>query len=183
VLPRPLRFGLFLARIWTGVFFLVTAEWKLNQPGKTIPQSIDVFRDGIYTETLQRALAHPPELWGWKIPLFPDLIENVLLPGASFFAPAILFFEALLGLLLVWGLGVRLFAALGFLLMMAFNLAKVLSNWSPPEPTGVFAFTVHASNWPVTILLLLLCLGAAGRILGLDLWVRAKWPAWLRWIG
>ena len=74
------------------------------------------------------------------------------------------------------GLGVRLTASLGVLLMLAFNLAK-------PQPSrqrrtirsGVYLFTVRTANWPVTLLLLLLALAAAGRILGLDALAARAW--------
>jgi uncharacterized membrane protein YphA (DoxX/SURF4 family) len=171
-----------VARLWTGAFFLVTAWWKLVQDGYTIGEKIEYFRED-YVATIQGAIARPPELFGQPLGFYADFLEGVMLPGAAVLAPAILFFEALLGLSLVLGLGVRLTASLGVVMMLAFNLAKPQPGAAPDDPMGVFLFTVRSANWPVTLLLLLLAVAAAGRILGLDAWLRARGPRGLRWIG
>lgn len=181
--PLGARSGIFLLRLWTGGFFLVTAWWKLIQDGLTIGEKIDHFREVEYVGTIQRAIAHPPELFGHPLGFYSEFLESVMLPAAPVFAPLILFFEALLGLSLVLGAGVRLTASVGVLLMLAFNLAKPQPGSGADDAVGVFLFTVHSANWPVTLILLLLALVPAGRILGLDLWVRARGPRWLRWIG
>ena len=181
-LPGATRFGLLLARLWCGAFFLATAEYKLNQPGLSLGETIDRFRFEEYVPTLERAIASPPAVFGTPLGFYADFLREVMLPAASFAAPAILFFEALLGLCLVLGLGVLLMAALGVVLMLGFNLAKVVGGWEVGDPVGVYLLTVRTANWPVTLLLLLLALAAAGRILGLDRGVPARAPRGLRWI-
>lgn len=174
--------GVFLLRLWTGGFFLVTAWWKLIEEGFTIREKIGFFREE-YVDWIQRAIAQPPELFGHALGFYADFLESVMLPGASVLAPAILVFEVVLGLSLVLGLGVRLTASLGVVMMLAFNLAKPQSGAAVEDPVGVFLFTVRSANWPVTLILLLLALVPAGRIFGLDVWLRARAPRWLRWIG
>lgn len=182
-LPVGAASGVFLLRLWTGGFFLVTAWWKLIEDGRTIGWKIERFREVEYVGMIQRAIEHPPELFGHALGFYADFLESVMLPAATVFAPLILFFEALLGLSLVLGLGVRLTALLGVVLMLAFNLAKPQPGSAMEDPVGVFLFTVRSANWPVTLILLLLALVPAGRILGLDVWLRARAPRWLRWIG
>jgi len=172
-----------LLRVWTGAFFLSTAWWKVVQEGYTIAEKVTRFREYEYVPTIQRAIAHPPEVLGIRLGLYADFLEHVMLPGAYVLAPLILVFEFVLGLSLVLGLGVRLTAALGFLTMLAFSLAKVPSGTPLEDPVGVFLLTVGSANWPVTLILLFLALAAAGRVLGLDAWIRRAAPPWLRWIG
>ena len=144
--------------------------------------TVGVFRDE-YVAWIQRAVAQPPELFGHSLGFYADFLEGVMLPGAPVLAPLILGFEVVLGLSLVVGLGVRLTASLGVVMMLAFNLAKPQRGDALDDPVGVYLFTVHSANWPVTLILLMLALGAAGRVLGLDAWLRARGPRWLRWIG
>ena len=83
--------------------------------------------------------------------------------------PAILFFEGLLGVSLVLGVGVRLMGFLGALLMAAFGLAK-----------GLYVLTItQGTNWILMVMLLALALMAAGRIWGFDARLRHRLPGWV----
>ncbi len=181
-LPLATRAGLVVLRLWAGGFFLVTAWWKLIEDGYTIGEKLDAFEEE-YVFWVQRAILQPPEVFGVRLGFFADFLEGAMLPGAAVWAPLILLFEVVLGLSLVLGLGVRLTASLGVLMMLAFNLAKPQPGAAPEDPMGVLLFTVRSANWPVTLILLLLALAAAGRVLGLDAWLRARAPRWLRWVG
>jgi thiosulfate dehydrogenase [quinone] large subunit len=134
-----------------------------------------------YVGMIEQAIAHPPRVPGSD--LFAAFLRDAMLPAAPVLAPAILFFEVLLGLSLLLGLGVRLSASLGFLMMLAFSLAKPQPGAGPEDPVGVSLLTVKSANWPVTLGLLVLALLAAGRALGLDGWMRRRAPPWLRWAG
>lgn len=181
--PGPLASGtaLVVLRLWTAGFFLVTAWWKLVEPGFSIGEKIAAFRAREYVPVLERAIAHPPRVLGVELGLFADFLESVMLPIAGVAAPALLLFELLLGITLLLGFGVRLFASLGFGMMLAFSLAKAQDPRAVEAPVGVFLFTVRHANWPVTGILLALALLAAGRVLGLDAVVRRRGPPWLRW--
>ena len=181
-LPLGVRSGVVVLRLWTGCFFLVTAWWKLVEEGYTVGEKMGLFREE-YVAWIERAIQQPPELFGTPLGFYADFLEAVMLPAAPVLAPLILVFEVLLGLSLVLGLGVRLTASLGVLMMLAFNLAKPQPFAPSEDPVGVYLFTVHSANWPVTLILLLLALVPAGRILGLDVWLHARGPRWLRWIG
>jgi uncharacterized membrane protein YphA (DoxX/SURF4 family) len=123
-------------------------------------------------------------VFGVELRFFADLLQGVARPLASVGAPAVLFFEAVLGISLVLGFGVRLFATLGFLLMLVFSVGKPQPLADPGEPVGVFLFTVHSANWPLTVILLALALTAAGRVVGLDGWLRRRGALpWTRWMG
>ena len=182
ILPRGAGIGVTVLRLWTGGFFLVTAWWKLVQEGYSVGEKIGHFREETVV-WIERAIRQPPELFGTPLTAYAAFLESVMLPAAPVLAPVILFFELLLGISLVLGVGVRLSALLGFLMMLAFDLAKPQPGGGEADPMGVFLFTVHSANWPVTLILLLLALVPAGRILGLDAWIRARGPRWLRWIG
>jgi uncharacterized membrane protein YphA (DoxX/SURF4 family) len=181
-LPLGVSTGLVVLRLWAGGFFLVTAWWKLIEDESSIGEKIGAFRDE-YVVWIERAAQQPPELFGQPLGFYADFLEGVMLPGAPVLAPLILGFEVVLGLSLVLGLGVRLTASLGVVMMLAFNLAKPQRGDELADPVGVYLFTVRSANWPVTLILLMLALAAAGRVLGLDVWLRARGPLWLRWIG
>ena len=181
--PWPTRIAHVLLRVYAGAFFLATAHYKLVQPGYTLGETMAHFRDVEYPRVIEHAIAHPPVVLGVSLDAFAAFLRDVMLPGAPVFAPAILLFEALLGLCLVLGLGVRLMAGLGFLLMLAFTLAKPDPRALAEDPVGVGLFSVASANWPLTLILLVLCLVAAGRALGLDALLCRRGPPWLRWLG
>ncbi len=143
--PRGWRFGLVALRLWTGGFFLATAWWKLIESGSTVGQKIEAFRIE-YVQMIGGAIANPPELFGMRLGFFADFLRGVMLPHAAWMAPLILAFEVVLGLSLVLGLGVRLTGSLGFLMMLAFTLAKPQPGAGADEPMGVFLFTVRSAN-------------------------------------
>jgi len=181
--PRASRIALVLLRAWTGAFFLVTAWWKLVQEGYSFGEAIERFRVDELLPMVEGAIASPPVALGLRLQAYADLLASVALPASGVLAPAILLFEAVLGLCLLLGLFTRAVAGLGFLLMLAFSLAKPQPGAAPEDPVGVFLFTVKSANWPVTGILLLLSLAAAGRVLGLDRWLRRSGPRALRWMG
>lgn len=181
-LPLGAAVGVTALRLWTGGFFLVTAWWKLVEEGYSVGEKMGFFREE-YVAWIQRAIQRPPELFGTPLTAYSGFLESVMLPAAPVLAPLILLFEAVLGISLVLGAGVRLTASLGLLMMLAFDLAKPQPGGAETDPVGVFLFTVHSANWPVTLILLLLALVPAGRVFGLDTWIRARGPRWLRWIG
>jgi uncharacterized membrane protein YphA (DoxX/SURF4 family) len=159
-----------LLRLWAGAFFLGAAHHKLIEPGWGIAEKVDWFVENEYVPLLQESIASPPRFFGVPLEPFADFLRDVMLPGKGVFGPAILFGEAMLGVSLVLGLFVRLSASLGFLMMLCFSMARDL-----------YVLTVRSANWPIALILLTLVLAAAGRHAGLDAWVRARAPRWLRW--
>jgi uncharacterized membrane protein YphA (DoxX/SURF4 family) len=167
---RATRLTLVVARVWAGAFFIAAVHHKLLFEGYTLAENYEHFRTVDYPDIVQRGIDSPPAVFGWRLDAFADLLEHVALPAADVLAPLVLAGEAWIGLCLVFGAFTRLAAVLGVVLMLAFNLARSLP-----------VVTVKSANWPVTILLVLFGVLAAGRTLGLDQWLRPRVPGWLRW--
>ncbi|MHC5011634.1 MAG: DoxX family protein [Planctomycetota bacterium] len=161
-MPFAPRLGILLLRLFTGALFLDAVQYKVFVSG--YPH----FRDVDYPDIVGGAIASPPHVFGWRLDFYADFLRTVMLPNADVFAPLILAFEALLGISLVLGIGVRLSAFLGFVMMVAFSLAK-----------GLYFLTVRSANWPMTVMLLVLSLVGAGRIWGLDHYLVRRWPRWI----
>jgi uncharacterized membrane protein YphA (DoxX/SURF4 family) len=157
--------------VYTGALFLDAVQWKVLEAGLPLDEAVHRFVAQEYEPLVRHAIAHPPELWGWRLDAYSDFLSAVMLPGASVLGPLVLLFEALLGVSLVLGAGVRGMALGGALLMLAFGLAK-----------GLYFLTVSTgTNWLLMVVLLALALTGAGRIWGLDAWLRPRLPRWLRW--
>jgi hypothetical protein len=173
--PLPVVVALFLLRLWTGLFFCDAAKWKLfdhpSEQGLSFGEGIHAFVRDEYVPMVERAIADPPEVLGTKATWFASLLRDVALPGKDVLGPTILVAEALLGISLVFGIGVRLSASLGFLMMVSFTMAK-----------DVYLFTAGSANGPVTAILLVLAISAAGRAWGLDAVLRRRLPRGIAWI-
>ncbi len=180
--PFASGLALLLLRLFAGALFFYSAWWKLVQPGFSLGEIVDTFRSE-YVQTVQAAIANPPALLGLRLDLFASFLRDVMLPAAPVAAPALLFFEAFLGVSLLLGFGVRLFAALGVVMMLGYSLAKPYAMPDGGVTPGVPLLSVKSANWPLTFLLLALALLAAGRVVGLDARWRRDAPPWLRWIG
>jgi uncharacterized membrane protein YphA (DoxX/SURF4 family) len=165
--PRlwPTQLGLFALRAFTGLVFVDAIYYKLwvtrMSKGGLGLSLFDAF---------EHTVEHPPVLFGWEMRWYSSFLDNVLLPGAVPYVvgPAILVFELLLGISLCFGIGVRLMAFLGALLMLAFGMAK-----------NMYFFTVTGTNWILMMVLLFFALSGAGRVWGLDAKLRGKWPGWI----
>ena len=98
-------------------------------------------------------------------PFYGEIVGRVLLPNFNLFDPLVFFAELVFATSLILGLGVRLTGALGVLF--------VLNLW-----IGLYR---HPQEWPWTYIFLAGLLGlfsvqAAGRSLGLDGWLRNRYP-------
>ncbi len=169
----PVKVALVSLRVFTGAVFLSVAHWKLIKPGLPPGESITRFTEGDYLPLVRHAVDNPPNVLGWELTWFSSLIESVGLGGSApyLIAGAVLIFEALLGICLVLGLGTRLMAFLGALLMAVMGLCKGLPFLTVSRAGG--------SNWYLMMLLFALALMAAGRIWGLDARLRHRLPRWV----
>jgi len=167
----PAKTAILLLRLFCGAIFLGTAHWKLIRPGLPLGETITRFTERDYLPLVQYAVAHPPVVLGWEMTWFSNFLDMVALGGNAPYviAGAVLFFEALLGICLVLGLGTRLMAFLGALLMAVMGLCK-----------GLYFLTVtKGTNWYLVVMLLVLALMAAGRVWGLDARLRHRLPRWI----
>jgi hypothetical protein len=173
-IPLAATIALFVLRVWTGAFFCDAIYYKLvvvPPEGTPLGTTIENFVERDYRPMVEAAIADPPTVFGMPLRLYADFLEGVMLPNAEFFGPAILLGGVLLGITLVLGVAVRLSAACGFVMMLAFSMVKRLP-----------ILTLTSGNWPITLILLALCLLAAGRAWGLDAWLRGRLPRWIRWV-
>jgi len=167
----PAKTAIVVLRVFCGAIFLSTAHWKLIRPGLPVGETFRQFTERDYLPLVQYAVAHPPIVLGWKMTWFSSMLDTVALGGNAPYviAGAVLIFEALLGISLVLGLGTRLMAFLGALLMAVMGLCK-----------GLFFLTVtKGTNWYLAVMLLALALMAAGRVWGLDARLRHRLPRWI----
>lgn len=167
--PSRVGLGLVLLRLHLGALLAWAACFKL-QHHAVLAHGFDAFVEADYRPLVEAAAADPPALWGWRMAWFGDLMRDVMLPGAATFAPLILLGELALGLGLLLGLGTRLVALLGALLLASFALARHLP-----------VLTVQAPNWVMVAGLVAVAAGGAGRRWGIDAWLRPRMPPWLRW--
>jgi len=167
----PAKLAVVALRLFAGAIFLAVAKHKLIDPGFSFGETVKIFTEYDYIPLVEHAVAHPPDVLGWKMQWFSDFLGAVMLGGRAPYviAGGVLVFEALLGFTLVLGMGVRLMAFLGALLMASMGLCK-----------GLYFLTVSTgSNWYLTMILLTLALTGAGRVGGLDRWLRRRLPGWI----
>lgn len=174
------KLGMFLLRVFTGALFLDTVYFKLWLTRMRAPEdgglglglfdAFEHFVDHDYKVHIQRAVETPPVVLGSTWQWWSDMMESVFLPGAVPYVvgPAVLVFELLLGLSLVLGAGVRLFAGLGALLMLVFGLNK-----------AQYLLTIQGINWILCFVLIALATAAAGRMWGLDSRLSRRLPGWV----
>lgn len=171
----PAKLGLFCLRAFTGALFLDAVYYKLwvtrmDRFGLSLMEAFEHFVESDYEPMVRHAIREPPVIFGHPQEWYADFLRNFMLPGVvpDVAGPAILVFEALLGLSLVFGLGVRLTAFLGALLMLAFGLAK-----------NLYFLSVTGPNWILMFVLFFFSLAGAGRIWGADAKLQHRWPAWI----
>jgi uncharacterized membrane protein YphA (DoxX/SURF4 family) len=141
-----------LSRIPIGVLWLFSLRWKL--PPDFAPAEGKGLLDWLQLEAQYPAF----EFYG-------DFVAGVVIPNFTFFAWIIFLVELLVGLSLLTGTLTRLGAAVG--LLMAMNL-------------GIGLLAVP-NEWPWSYVMLAMFHGiflvtAAGRVLGVDGWLRRRSP-------
>lgn len=183
--PRlwPPKLGMFLLRVYIGLVFFQVVHHKIwasrmapPPQGKdmTLREALADFSDTDYLKFVRGGIEQPPVVeifgWRWEMDGYAWFLENVMLPGkVPYIAGAmILGLEFLVALSLVFGIGVRLMAFLGALLLVALALAR-----------NMYFFTVGGTNWLLAFSLLALSLTAAGRIFGFDARLKERWPGWI----
>jgi uncharacterized membrane protein YphA (DoxX/SURF4 family) len=180
----PPKLGLAALRVFAGLVFLAVAHHKWIAPleehlpdGRVVERHLSarervvIFAERDLVPRVDAAIAHPPHVFGWELRGYADFLAAVVRPGKApyVFAALIMAFEALLGLTLVLGVATRLMGFLGALLVTAFGLAKALP----------FLTVTRGTNWYLVMILLTLCLTAAGRLWGLDARLRRRLPGWI----
>ncbi len=148
------------SRILIGLLWLLSLRWKL--PPDFAPASGRGLMDWLNLE-----IQYP------AFDFYAEVVRTLILPNFTLFAWLVFLSELLVGLSLLTGAVTRLGAALG--LLLAINL-------------GVGLLEVPG-EWPWSYAMLamwhgLFLVSGAGRLWGLDRWLRARLPdqALLRWV-
>lgn len=147
------------SRILIGILWLFSLRWKL--PPDFVPAAGKGLMDWFVLEVQYPAFA-----------FYGDLVSSIVIPNFTLFAWMIFFTELLVGLSLLTGTVTRLGGLIG--LLMAINL-------------GIGLLEVPG-EWPWSYVMLamwqaIFVVAGAGRIFGVDGWLRKRKPesGWLKW--
>jgi len=145
------------SRILIGILWLYALRWKL-------PPDFTANTGRSLMDWLQLELQHP------AFDFYADFVASVVVPNFTAFAWIVFLAELLVGLSLLTGTLTRLGGLIG--LLMALNL-------------GIGLLEVPG-EWPWSYVMLamwqgLFLISGAGRILGVDRWLRNRY-GWLRWL-
>ena len=148
-----------ISRVLIGLLWLISLRWKL--PPNFAPATGRGLLDWLQLEVEHAAFG-----------FYGNFVESIVIPNFTLFAWLVFLGELVIGLMLVTGTWTRLAGVLG--LLMAVNL-------------GIGLLEVPG-EWPWSYVMLamwhaLFVVSAAGRIMGVDGWLRQHLPAispWLR---
>jgi uncharacterized membrane protein YphA (DoxX/SURF4 family) len=101
---------------------------------------------------------------------YQHFLQHVVIPHAMLFSYLIIAGEMVAGLSLLFGLGTRLGSAIAMFLFLNYMFAKGRLFWSPDSEDAAVFFSA-----------LVCCLGAAGRVWGVDAWLARRWPRVILW--
>ena len=158
-IPAPL-WPIALSRMLIGVLWLFSLRWKLP------PDFAPAAGKGLM-DWLQLEVQHP------AFSFYGNFVANVVIPNFTLFAWLIFLAELVVGLSLLTGTLTRLGAGLG--LLMALNLGIGLLEVPGEWPWSYMMLAMWQGVFLVT---------AAGRLWGVDAWLRRRWPESrvLRWL-
>jgi len=156
---QPFRFVrralLLILRLHLGVILIITVLGKVL---RSEPFSVEML--GFLNGYVMRNSS----------PWYQHFLQQVVLPRATLFSYLIIAGEVVAGLSLLLGLGTRLGAAIAMFLFLNYMFAKGRLFWSPDSEDAAVFFSA-----------LVCCLGAAGRVWGIDAYLAGRWPRSLLW--
>jgi uncharacterized membrane protein YphA (DoxX/SURF4 family) len=150
--PRAL---LLILRLHLGVILIITVLGKIL---RSDPFSIEML--GFLNGYAMRNSS----------PWYQHFLQHVVIPHATLFSYLIIAGEVTAGLSLLFGLGTRLGSAIAMFLFLNYMFAKGRLFWSPDSEDAAVFFSA-----------LVCCLGAAGRVWGIDAYLARRWPRSLWW--
>ncbi|MDQ3744390.1 MAG: DoxX family protein [Acidobacteriota bacterium] len=145
--PRAL---LVILRVHLGVILLVTNLGKLTRDAPFSAEML-AFLQGYAMRNASGA--------------YQQFLQQLVIPHATLFSYLIMAGELVAGLSLLTGTATRLGAAVAMFLFLNYMLAKGRLFWSPDSEDAAVFFSA-----------LVLLLGAAGRVWGLDAYLARRWP-------
>lgn len=143
------RWILVIPRLFLGVNFAVAVSGKLQGPAA-------------FQGELGGFLTHmQPDEQSW----YQSFVHSVVLPNTATFASLIIAGELYVAIAMLFGLTTRLGALVAALLVLNYMLAKGANLWTPSSNDAAYL-----------ILALVVGLGSAGRVAGIDRFLVARWP-------
>lgn len=147
-----LRKTIALARIATGVFFVVLGQYKVFVP---------TFVDGVMKRAVEGWLER-----GQAAGFYRVFLAHVVLPQAEWFAYLIGFGELLIGLALIVGVWVRPAALAGGFYMLNLLLATL---YAPGHDAPLWRyFAAQLEHAPLLLLFMIFFVARAGEVWGVD---------------
>lgn len=142
-------------RIAASVFFLLFGEYKVAGPG---------FAHGGFQSYLQDYIANS------AVGFYRPVLSSIILPHAVFFGYVVGIVELYVGISLLIGLWVRPASIVGILFLVNMVLA---TWWGPGRGVPVWRyFGAELDHIPLLLLLVVFYAADAGRVWGLDGYVR-----------
>jgi thiosulfate dehydrogenase [quinone] large subunit len=137
-----------LLRIYLGVILLITVAGKLT---RDTPFSVEMLG-------FLRAMHNMP-------PWYHEFVQRVVIPNATLFSVLVMAGELAAGIALLTGTATRVGAAIAMFLFLNYMLAKGRWFWSPDSEDAAVFFIA-----------LVVLLGRAGRVAGIDGFLAKRWP-------
>jgi uncharacterized membrane protein YphA (DoxX/SURF4 family) len=144
-----LRSILVLPRLFLGVNFSVAVFGKLHGP---VPFQV----------ALAGFLTH---MQPNQLPVYQSFVQSVVLPHAATFAFLVVAGELYVAVAMLFGVTTRLGALVAAFLVLNYMLAKGANLWTPSSNDAAYF-----------ILAVVVGLGSAGRVAGIDRILAARWP-------
>jgi len=149
------RWMIVILRVHLGVILLVTVAGKIFREAPFSDEMI-AFLQGFVTKN-----ASAP---------YVTFINEIVIPHVKLFSYLILTGELAAGLSLLLGLGTRVGAVIAMFLFLNYMLAKGRLFWSPDSEDAAIFLSA-----------LVCCIGAAGRVYGIDTYLARRWPRVFLW--
>jgi uncharacterized membrane protein YphA (DoxX/SURF4 family) len=150
--PRSL---LVILRVHLGVILLITVAGKIFRPAPFSEEMMSYLQG----YSMRNASA-----------LYQQFLQQVVFPHATAFSYLIMVAEVVAGLFLLLGLCTRVGAAVAMFLFLNYMLSKGRLFWSPDSEDAAVFFSA-----------LVVLIGAAGRVWGVDAYLARLWPRALIW--
>ena len=141
---------LVILRVYLGIILFITNLGKLSRDEPFTTEMLAFLR-GVTTRRASAPYLH--------------FIQQVVIPNAKLFSYLIMTGEAVAAIALLTGTMTRLGAAIAMLLFVNYMLAKGRMFWSPDSQDAAVFFIA-----------LVVFLGRAGRIWGVDSYLAKRWP-------
>jgi uncharacterized membrane protein YphA (DoxX/SURF4 family) len=146
---------LVLPRIYVGVILFISDLGKLSRDNPFAEEMIRFLR-GVTTRRASAPYLH--------------FVQQIVIPHASLFSYLIMTGEAFAAVSLLTGTLTRLGAAVAGFLFLNYMLAEGRIFWSPDSEDAALIF-----------ICLMLFLGRAGRVFGIDSYLAKRWPSSPLW--